>query len=226
MVDPNARAFLTVKRDVINHVDSLKICHNRECHATSRDVKLMSCSVCKNVRYCGRSCQRADWAEHKKACDPERRGGFRRNLSVNDQTVARWFPYLPSDPPYAGGYWIVEPDSERMPIYVIGDEANLAWLGTNPRAWFAEGRQMMLVIREDGAVLTNLLDEEFRFDRADGSERAQGGAAPAVRAPRPDPDGPRAAENPGTVGGTTISVDEVRRSGVGGMHRRKGRQVE
>jgi len=28
------------------------------------------CSVCRTTWYCGRDCQKADWAEHKKSCKP------------------------------------------------------------------------------------------------------------------------------------------------------------
>ena len=28
----------------------------------------MACSQCKKVKYCGRECQRDDWAEHRKVC--------------------------------------------------------------------------------------------------------------------------------------------------------------
>jgi hypothetical protein len=30
--------------------------------------KLMECSSCRSVRYCGRACQKADWPAHKPTC--------------------------------------------------------------------------------------------------------------------------------------------------------------
>ena len=34
----------------------------------SAPVKLMKCSMCRNVLYCSRDCQQKDWREHKKKC--------------------------------------------------------------------------------------------------------------------------------------------------------------
>ncbi|KAL0070509.1 Histone-lysine N-methyltransferase smyd1 [Marasmius tenuissimus] len=34
-----------------------------------RDVKLMKCSACKKASYCNAACQKADWKNHKSACN-------------------------------------------------------------------------------------------------------------------------------------------------------------
>ena len=39
------------------------------CGALEHEVeKLLNCSQCKLVKYCGRQCQREDWPAHKKTC--------------------------------------------------------------------------------------------------------------------------------------------------------------
>jgi hypothetical protein len=38
------------------------------CHETPEELKL--CAGCKSVKYCSRTCQRADWPSHKLVCCP------------------------------------------------------------------------------------------------------------------------------------------------------------
>lgn len=38
-----------------------------KCHR--RDAELMACGTCREIRYCGAACQKADWAAHKIVCD-------------------------------------------------------------------------------------------------------------------------------------------------------------
>jgi len=38
------------------------------CQKEKPPSQLSSCGRCKNIRYCGSECQRADWKRHKKSC--------------------------------------------------------------------------------------------------------------------------------------------------------------
>ena len=40
------------------------------CFRCHRQGKLGGCARCKIVKYCGRGCQKADWADHKHECAP------------------------------------------------------------------------------------------------------------------------------------------------------------
>ena len=46
----------------------IKSCAYDECTGTSDDTKLKKCSKCRVVAYCCKSCQLADWKEHKLEC--------------------------------------------------------------------------------------------------------------------------------------------------------------
>jgi MYND finger len=44
-------------------------CGRVGCDAFERDVReFQRCSRCKSIAYCGRACQKLDWAEHRKTC--------------------------------------------------------------------------------------------------------------------------------------------------------------
>jgi len=58
-----------------NDVELSRIC--RHCGKTGWEIKkeddykrLLPCSTCKNAYYCDKVCQKADWKEHKKFCNP------------------------------------------------------------------------------------------------------------------------------------------------------------
>lgn len=57
---------------------SYKACAKQENIGAAEDPetvfdKMMKCGRCKSVRYCGKDCQVADWARHKKECIQEGR---------------------------------------------------------------------------------------------------------------------------------------------------------
>jgi hypothetical protein len=43
-------------------------CGNISCPGTGEFMKLNSCSVCKESRYCSVACQHADWSKHRTHC--------------------------------------------------------------------------------------------------------------------------------------------------------------
>jgi MYND finger len=47
-------------------------CGRSGCDAFEEEVReFQRCSRCKSIAYCGRTCQKIDWAEHRKICrDP------------------------------------------------------------------------------------------------------------------------------------------------------------
>jgi RNA recognition motif-containing protein len=72
--EPKVAAFLkeftTITREfVADHVDNPTFTKKRICDVCKKDNDDCKwCSVCKNIRYCGRECQTADWKHHKKVC--------------------------------------------------------------------------------------------------------------------------------------------------------------
>jgi len=65
------------------------------------------CGRCESTPYCCKACARADWAEHKLACDSLRRahtggvaayevrGGLKKNFRKNSRDVQGWFQGVP-----------------------------------------------------------------------------------------------------------------------------------
>ena len=55
-----------------NHPDALwaerKVDEILKCRRCRKETKLMKCSVCGNVWYCGAQCQNEDWKRHKLVC--------------------------------------------------------------------------------------------------------------------------------------------------------------
>lgn len=49
-------------------VNPLNRCHNPNC--TEQVTRVMRCSHCLQVSYCGRECQKKDWQAHKIQCQP------------------------------------------------------------------------------------------------------------------------------------------------------------
>ncbi|KAK3089247.1 hypothetical protein FSP39_002079 [Pinctada imbricata] len=49
--------------------DKMKYCNNPDCeNGDDSKFELKHCIRCKKVSYCGRECQKKDWAYHKKSC--------------------------------------------------------------------------------------------------------------------------------------------------------------
>eukprot|EP01113_Clastostelium_recurvatum_P023198 TRINITY_DN27727_c0_g1_i1.p1 TRINITY_DN27727_c0_g1~~TRINITY_DN27727_c0_g1_i1.p1 ORF type:complete len:213 (+),score=11.97 TRINITY_DN27727_c0_g1_i1:23-640(+) len=59
--------------DVTSRGVEFKLPHSRHvcsvCHM--RTPKMSNCSVCKDVEYCSRACQKIDWKQHKLVCVPK-----------------------------------------------------------------------------------------------------------------------------------------------------------
>ena len=56
----------------VKHITKISICGNPQCSIPRRKVdrsKTKYCSRCRNVSYCSRECQEADWSRHKATCD-------------------------------------------------------------------------------------------------------------------------------------------------------------
>ena len=52
-----------------NQEDRRRLCERPECAALeSGATKFGKCSRCKKVAYCGKDCQKLDWARHKGSC--------------------------------------------------------------------------------------------------------------------------------------------------------------
>ena len=73
----NQCSCLDDKYQQVKHITKTGICFNAQC-PNIFDVfqvgyvprsKTKYCSRCRNVTYCSRECQVADWSEHKSACD-------------------------------------------------------------------------------------------------------------------------------------------------------------
>ena len=63
---------LDEKYDDVKHISKMGLCHNPQCSIPGRKVersKTMYCSRCRDVTYCSRECQIADWTGHKPICD-------------------------------------------------------------------------------------------------------------------------------------------------------------
>ena len=41
----------------------------KSCKRYGKTDNLKSCGACKKVKYCGTTCQKSDWKEHKKVCN-------------------------------------------------------------------------------------------------------------------------------------------------------------
>jgi hypothetical protein len=70
-----------------NFVDKMRQCHScgQMLVSMNRDVKLMSCGVCKKAHYCNRECQKRDWKLcHKLVCSAT---PIIKNLDVSDLCV-------------------------------------------------------------------------------------------------------------------------------------------
>jgi|AntAceMinimDraft_11_1070367.scaffolds.fasta_scaffold21769_1 hypothetical protein len=79
-----------------------------KCHSLSApESKLRYCGRCKANSYCSQECARADWAEHKLACESfrrfregglavhEARGGAQGELNNENGKVVDWFTQVP-----------------------------------------------------------------------------------------------------------------------------------
>ena len=53
------------------------------CAKCKQVKKVMKCSGCKLIRYCGRDCQKADYARHKVVCKAVRRRFVKNHLNLN-----------------------------------------------------------------------------------------------------------------------------------------------
>jgi hypothetical protein len=51
---------------MVDAVDACATCGKKEGEA---DIKLKRCMACKNTKYCGTECQKANWKQHKKSCE-------------------------------------------------------------------------------------------------------------------------------------------------------------
>ena len=63
---------LNEKYEEVKHITKLGDCWNPQCSLPVRKVdrsKTKYCSRCRNVTYCSRECQKADWSMHKPYCD-------------------------------------------------------------------------------------------------------------------------------------------------------------
>jgi hypothetical protein len=61
---------LDKKYDEVKTITKIGACFNRHCpDRTVERSKTFYCSRCRNVTYCSRDCQKADWTIHKKECD-------------------------------------------------------------------------------------------------------------------------------------------------------------
>jgi len=70
-----------------NFVDKMRQCHScgQILVSMNRDVKLMSCGVCKKAHYCNRECQKRDWKlGHKLVCSAT---PIIKNLEVSELCV-------------------------------------------------------------------------------------------------------------------------------------------
>jgi hypothetical protein len=62
------RAFIVTAPSSLAGQPELKKISKSLCGACAKDMAPLRCSRCLAVRYCDAACQRAQWAEHKKAC--------------------------------------------------------------------------------------------------------------------------------------------------------------
>ena len=63
---------LDEKYEEVKGFPKMGFCYNLHCsipNSMSERSKTMCCSRCRNVTYCSRECQVADWASHKLQCD-------------------------------------------------------------------------------------------------------------------------------------------------------------
>lgn len=58
------RLAKVLKDNCIEHIEIAHRCH----FCDDREFKNLKCSKCKSVRYCGSSCQKNDWKDHKLIC--------------------------------------------------------------------------------------------------------------------------------------------------------------
>ena len=60
------------KYEEVKHITKMGWCYSKQCSIPGRTLERSQtkyCSRCRNVSYCSRACQVADWSRHKPACD-------------------------------------------------------------------------------------------------------------------------------------------------------------
>ena len=65
---------LDEKYEEVKHITKMGCCYNPQCSIPNGEVersKTKYCSRCRNVTYCSRECQVADWSRHKLNCDDD-----------------------------------------------------------------------------------------------------------------------------------------------------------
>jgi len=80
----------------------------RKCHASpAPERKLRYCGRCEMAKYCSKACARADWPEHKLACECLRRchneslaqytaqGGRKKDVHQHVRNLGGWFDGVP-----------------------------------------------------------------------------------------------------------------------------------
>ena len=63
---------LDEKYEEVKDIPKMGFCYNPECSIPNRELersKTKCCSRCRDVTYCSRECQVADWSRHKPICD-------------------------------------------------------------------------------------------------------------------------------------------------------------
>jgi hypothetical protein len=64
--DGTSRGVSTRRRRAEPRVQACACC--RKTAEATQAGKLLSCTACRRVQYCGRECQKADWPAHKETC--------------------------------------------------------------------------------------------------------------------------------------------------------------
>jgi len=76
---------LDEKYEEVKHIKKMGICFNPKCNIRDGKVqrsKTMFCSRCREITYCSRECQEADWKRHKKNCDVAKKAKFEAELQT------------------------------------------------------------------------------------------------------------------------------------------------
>jgi len=75
---------LQTKSENNTNLESREFC--RSCYKEDLKTKLFQCSRCKQVSYCSKECQKADWPNHKRSCVSGTKRAL-KNAEASDQLI-------------------------------------------------------------------------------------------------------------------------------------------